>query len=796
MIKNYLLAAIRNLQKHIGYSTINIFGLGLGLAISLLLGLWIQHELSYDRFHQNADQTYRVSMAMSFGGQSAEHAISPTALLPTIEKNFPEFRAGCRVYNPAIYNPFIVKSNEDFFQEEKFYFADSTFFKVFSYLLVKGNPETALIKPNSVILTESTAKKYFADEDPIGKTLLINSQNEYTVTGIVKDAPNNSYLQFDFIGSFSSLRAAKEEIWGSANYLTYIVLQNNADVNEISRKTNEIVSKAFASQLSPGDYVKFNWTNIKDIHLHSTALSELEPVSNVQYVYLFSGIALLILIIACINYINLATARASFRAKEVGVRKVVGATRKQLISQFISESIIITFCALIFAMLLVQLLLPLFNSLTNKTFDYSTVLNLNYLVAVVLTSLLVAILSGAYPALVITAFKPVNILKGNFRTSSKGIWLRKSLVVFQFCVTIVLTVGTLAILQQLNYIQNKNLGYDKENTIVIPLDRETQKVYNTLKTEFIRSGKVVSMGRSTDSPVQIRGGYSIQLQESSDPPAYVVATAADDEYISSLGMKIVAGRSFNESDIKRFYSDTTYAFILNESVLESLFLNKEEAIGKRVNLNGRKGEVVGVVKDFHFTSLHLPIGPLVIFSGANEYNYAIAKLNAGALPETLKQLEEISNTVAPHRPFTFEFLDQQFNAMYNSEQRMSQLFGTFATLAIIIACLGLLGLVSFSAVQRTKEIGIRKVMGASVTNIVMLITNEYTKLVLLAVVIAIPISIYSVNELLSSFAYKITIGPMLIILSVIGCLLIAFFTASYQALKAATINPTDTLRNE
>lgn len=797
MLRNYFLTTLRNLRKHFSYSVINIFGLGLGISISLLLALWIGHELSYDRFHTNADNVYRVSMEMSFGGQSAKHAVSPTALLPTLQKNFAEVSSGVRLYNPASYNPFIVKKDDHLFQEGQFYFADSTFFDVLTYPLLKGNPKTALTKPNSVVLTESMAKKYFGQEDPIGKTLLINNDKEYTITGLTKDAPENSYLNFDFIGSFSSLNASKSEIWWSANYLTYVLLDKNADLRAIEQKTNDLVKKALADEItSPGDYVKYNWTNIQDIHLRSEASTEMEPVGNIQYVYLFAGIALLILIIACINYINLATARAAFRAKEVGVRKVVGASKNQLMAQFIGESIIITFCALIFAFLLAQLLLPLFNTLTGKNFAPSTLTEPLFLAGVIATALMVALFSGAYPALAITSFKPVNILKGNFRTSSSGIWLRKGLVVFQFCITLILTIGTIAITQQISFIQNKKLGYERENTIIIPLDRETEKVYSSLKSEFLRSGRVAEMGRATESPVEINGGYSIQLQGSQNPPMSIVALSADEDFVPSLGMEIISGRDFNENDIKNFNTDTTYAFMLNESALANLFLDKDEAIGKQVSLNGRKGEIVGVLKDFHFASLHMPIGPLAIFSGPDEYNFAFAKLNPGALNETLEELKTISNTVAPHRPFSYEFMDQQFNALYKSEEQMASLFGIFSTLAIVIACLGLLGLVSFSATQKTKEIGIRKVLGATAGSIILLITNEYTRLILISIIIAVPLALYAINEMLSNFAYKTTIGPIAIALSVIGCVLIAFLTASYQALKAATINPTETLRNE
>ena len=798
MIKNYLLTSLRNLQKHIGYSAINIFGLGLGLAITMLLALWVKHEISFDKFHAESDNLYRVSVEMSFGGKKANLSVSPTALLPALQTNFEDVKNGVRIYNPSSYSPYIVKKGDNFFQEDHFYFADSSFFKVFSYQLIKGNPDKALSEPRSVVLTKSMVKKYFGDEEAIGKELLINGQNNYIVTGVVEDAPDNSYLRFDFIGSFSTLRQAAEEgQWFPANYQTFVTVNPHADLPVIESKTNELVANALANQLpGPDDYVKYNWTNVEDIYLRSQALSEMEPVGNIQYVYIFSGIALLVLIIACINYINLATARASYRAKEVGVRKVVGANKSQLIIQFIGESIIVTILSFVFAFILIQFLLPFFNSLTGKELNHFMFLEPDFLLGSLAVLILIAIGSGAYPALAITSFRPVSILKGNFRTSAKGIWLRKSLVVFQFCVSIVLIIGTVAIVRQLEYVQGKKLGYEKENTIVIPLDKKTDQVYNALKTEFLRTGKVKFIGRSTDTPVEIKGGYTLTLSESNDPGMSVVATAADEDFIPALDMEIVAGRNYVPGDFQKLRSDTIFSFIVNETILKELFLTNEEAIGKQLDLNGRKGEIVGVVRDFHFASLHRAIGPLVIFNGENEYFYMIAKLNSGNITETLDNLRQVSNQIVPHRPFTYEFLDQQYTTLYSSEERMGTLFGIFATLAIIIACLGLLGLVSFSATQKTKEIGIRKVMGATVSNIVLLITNEYTKLIVLSTLFGVPLALYIVNLMLSNFAYRTNLGVMSILVAVVACILIAFGTASYQAIKAAFINPAETLRNE
>jgi putative ABC transport system permease protein len=796
MLKNYLLTGFRNLRKHFTYSLINIIGLGLGLATCLLLIVWISHEVSYDSFHSKASNIYRASMEMSFGGRTMKTSVSPTALLPTL-KTFPEVETGVRVYNPSAWNPYIVKKGEHIFQESHFYFADSSFFDVFSYKVLKGNPKKALNEPNSVMLTESSAKKYFGSEDPLGKTLTINDNKEYTVTGILEDIPANSYLQFDFLGSFSSLRAAQEEpIWWSANYQTFVVLYPTAIVPTVAEKTNEVVKKAIASELTgPGDYVHYNFIRLTDIHLKSDSDNEMEVVSDIRYVYIFSAIALLILLIACINYINLATARAADRAKEVGIRKVVGAIRNQLFAQFLGESVIITFLAFALAFFSAQLVLPFFNALSGKALSSAIFYDPLFLGGSLLMMISIALLAGAYPAFAITAFKPVSVLKGNFRFSGKGIWLRRFLVVTQFSISIVLIVGTLVIMKQLDFIQNKKLGYNKDNIVILPLDRKTSEVFSQLKTEFMRSGKVLQVGRATESPIKIQGGYGFNLEGKDDAGLILTAVAADTGYTSTLGMEMIAGRSFTDGDFQRVAADTFYSFIVNEAVLKALFIDKEKAIGTRASVSGRKGEIVGVVKDFHFSSLHNAIGPLVIFS-QEDYNHIFVRLKPNDTEASLKTLKSICANLTPHRPFEYKFLDQQYEAMYSSEQRMGTIFMVFASLAIIIACLGLLGLVSFSAAQKTKEIGIRKVLGATAQSIVVLISKDFTKLVLIALVIGLPLAWWLMDKWLSDFAYKIDIGLEPILVSSILCIVIAFGTAGYQALKAALIDPARTLRNE
>jgi putative ABC transport system permease protein len=792
MFGNYLLIAIRNLRKHFSYSVINIAGLGLGLATCLLLSLWIRNEMSYDQFHTKLDRIYRVSLEYSFGGQHAGTTVSPTLVLPTLQKEFGEVETGVRLYRVG---EAIVRKGDTVFEESQFYYADSTFFDVFTFNMISGDPRTALQGKNNIVLTRSMAQKYFGNTDPLGQMLNINNRMDFVVTGVTEDAPQNSMIQYNFIGSFATLEADLQ--WWSANYQTYVVLTPQADVNAVQAKFGEIVNKALGSELSgPGDFVKYNFNPMKDIYLKSD-LEEPEITGSIDYVYIFSAIAILILVIACINYVNLATAKATDRAKEVGVRKVVGAVRRQLITQFIGESIIITIVAFALALFLSSAGLPLFNSLTGKQFTQAQVFEPGFLLITTALLAIIAFLSGLYPALIITGFKPVNILKGNFRTSGRGVWLRKSLVVFQFTVSIILVIGTMVIMKQVGYIQNKNLGFEKENVITMTLDRKTKPVFDQIRTELLRKGHITQVGRGGESPVRISGGYSVQIPGGSERGIIITATPIDDSYIPATGIEVIIGRNFNESDMDRYAKDTTNAFIMNETAASELGLEGDKAIGTPLEMNGRKGQLVGIVKDFHFASMHEKIKPVMFFIEPSQYGIYFVKMQAGSTKEALADLKEVSTTLAPHRPFDYEFLDQKFAALYNNEQKMGAVCSAFATLAIIIACLGLLGLVAFAAAQKTKEIGIRKVMGASAPGIILLITKDFATLIVAAIALGVPLSWYLMEQFwLVNFEYRTNIGVWPFVLAGAGCLLIAFVTAGYQAVKASTVNPAHTLRNE
>lgn len=798
MLKNYLLTGFRNLIRNFVYSLINISGLGLGLATCLLLVLWIRHELSYDRFHEKSDRIYRPCLEFGIGGQVMRTAVSPNALLPAL-LTLPETETGVRVFKPAIFSPYTVRHEEKLFTEEHFLLADSTFFKVFSFRLLAGNPDRALAEPYSLVLSQSAAKKYFGDENPIGKPMQINNNTDYMVTGIVEDAPSNSILQYDLIGSFNSIRAGREEpSWWNANYQTFVVTHPHADVTALAQKTDALVKEVLESELrSEGDYVRFNFIPLTDIYLHSDFDGEKEIVSDIRYVYIFSTVAVLILVIACINYINLSTARAASRAREVGIRKVAGAVQKQLYLQFIGESCIVALCAFCLALFIAVVMLPLFNDLTGKHFTTSLLFEPKFLGWAVLLLGIMGLLAGTYPAFVLTSFKPIAVLKGHFKTSDKGIWLRKSLVVFQFGIAVILVTTTLMIVKQLDFIQSKKLGYDRENIIMLPFDGKTNSIYEALKTELLRNGMAISVSSATESPINVQAGYGINTSPDGGPGIIATGLLTDEDYIATLGMELVAGRNFTQEDRERITTDETYSFIINETALATLGLDAEDAIGHKATVGGeRRGEIVGIIKDFHFSSLHTPIAPLVMFPEAQQFNKIFIRLPQGNTTENLNKVREVWKSFVSHQPFDFTFLDQQYHALYAGEQRMGKVFQVFATLAIFIACLGLLGLVLFTTTQKTREIGIRKVLGAGISHLVMLITKDFAKLVLIAIVVGLPVSWWIITNWLDNFAYKTTIGIWPVVIASVSCMVIALGTSGFLVIQAALTDPVKTLREE
>ena len=802
MLTNYFKIAVRNLLKRFGYSFINIFGLAVGIACCLLLSIYIIDEQSYDKFHKNADNIYRINTVYNYGGTSGKMYNTPTALLPSILREFSEVKTGTRLFDVSIFSPVVVQRDDKQFQERDFLYADSAFFDVFSFPLMKGDPDKALAVPNSVVLTESATKKYFGDEDPMGKVLKINNSRDYQVTGVVKDVPHNSHFHFDFIASFNSLAASKEETWGSANYATYIVFDNPANKSKLEEGISKMALKQIGEDFTKaGNSLAFDLMPITAIHLYSDIPNEFEPQGDIKSIYIFGLIGLLILIIGCINYMNLATARSADRAREVGMRKVLGAYRKQLFYQFMGESLIITTVSTILAFMIVSFVLAPFNVFAGKFFSVDSLFSGTIMLGAVSTIIIVSLLAGAYPALSLSSHQPGSVLKGSFKRSAKGSILRKLLVVVQFSISIFLIIGTLVIYKQLNYMRDKELGYNKENVLIVPTDREVNKAFATIKSQFERRADVVGVSIGSENPSNINGGYSIHVQGmESGQTLSVNAVTVDKDFVSNMGIQLISGKNFTEADVARStkekYEDREYGFIVNRQLLKEIMLDPEEAVGLKAALNGRQGKIVGVVGDFHFSSLKNKINPLVLFIEPAQYNEIFIRIKPDRLNQTLAELGDEWKALVPHRPFDYRFLDQEYDALYKSELKLGNIFTLFAVLAIMIACLGLLGLVAFTVEQRTKEIGIRKVLGATIASLFLLISKDFTRLVVVAFFIAAPAGYYLMTEWLSAFEYKVSVGAVPVAAAIAITLVLSLVTISFQSIKAALMNPVDTLRNE
>ncbi|RRA99782.1 ABC transporter permease [Larkinella rosea] len=802
MLRNYVKIAFRNLWRNKVFSGINVFGLAVGLASCLLLFLYISHELSYDDFQQKADRTVRVVMEYSMEGQVTKAPVTGTKVAPEFGRQFPEVETGVRLENRQA----VVSYADRQFSEKRVVYADSALFTVFSFSLKQGNPKTALAGPNLVVLSESSAKKYFGNENPVGKTVRINAgggDKEYAITGVVQDCPANSQIKYDLLASFTTLSASKEEQWFSANYATYLLLRKPESIAALQAKIPAFMKTQFSKEeMAGGNYLTYELQPLRSVHLHSEVEGNFEPNGDLTYIYIFGSVALLILIIACVNYINLATSRAVERAQEVGVRKVMGALRGQLFGQFIGESVIVTFTALGLGLLLVYLALPFFNKLSDRTFAFDSLMEPQNLLALAGIGLLVSLIAGGYPALILARFEPVRVLKGHLKTVGAG-QFRRALIVFQFAITAFLIVCTLLVRNQLSYIQDKKLGYSKDHVITLAADRQVNEKIRALKSEFKRNADVRQVARAYESPVFINGGYSMHRTGTPDDQyKSVTALPVDEDFVKTMNLRIVAGRDLTPVDLERATvpgSDSLrhFHFILNESAVKAMgWKSPQEAVGQKMDMgSGRPGVVGAVVEDFHFASMKQKIGPLVIFPEDGGHTLLV-KLSGSDLSNTLLFLESKWKSIVPGRPFEYEFLDEEFNRLYSAETRTGQIFSVFAFLSILLACLGLFGLSAYTTAQRTKEIGIRKVLGASVPNIVLLLSKDFLKLVFVAILIASPLAWWAMDRWLQDFAYRIDVAWWIFAVAALLAVGIAFVTVSLQSLKAALMNPVKSLKTE
>ena len=799
MLRTYFKIAWRTLSRNKLYSLVNIGGLMVGLTCCMLIGLYLCNELSYDRFHHNADRLFRVTTEYTTNGAVSRVGQTASAPGPRFAAAFPQIESYVRINN---WMPYVVRHGDRTFVEPRFLFADSTFFTMFSFPLIEGEPRTALDGPGKIVITRSMAKKYFGEGQALGKILQVGGTRDYLITGVAEDAPVNSQIRFDFVASYASLPNANQTSWNSEIFTTYFLLRDPAASPALEKAIDGYMKKQSDVGNAPGDYLTYHLEPMTRVHLYSD-LKGMEPNGNITYIYILGAIALLILLIACVNYTNLAAAQSTRRLPEIGIRKVMGSGTGQLFWQFIGESLLLNGIAFLLAIGAAILLLPAFDRLVERPLEAGYFLSLPIIGGIILLYVLVSFAAGAYPALLLSRLQLMKVLKTGFSFSG-GTGLRRSLIVFQFTISIFLIISTVIIFQQLSYIQNKNLGYDKDHLIVLPVDGLTRQHYEQTKEAFLRIPQVLGVTCGAEETTNIHWDDELTTSTGTGAtPHYVTATPTDIDFVRTMGVQLVAGADFTRSDWLQTDSATNpvdphTTYMLNEAAVKALGWTPRQAIGQIIYRSGERGPVKAVVKDFHYASLHQPIGPLVIFLDPYyEHIYqCFVKVSGRDLPVTLRGLEATWKQRVPHRPFQYHFLDATYNDIYHTERQTAAIFTTFSTLAILLACLGLFALAAYSTVQRAKEIGIRKVLGAGVSQIVLLISGDFLKLVCLASLIAFPFAWWTMQNWLQQFAYRIAIHWWVFGIAASTSVLIALLTIGFQAVRAANASLVKSLRSE
>ncbi|MBL7845128.1 MAG: ABC transporter permease [Cyclobacteriaceae bacterium] len=810
MLRNYILTTLRILSRQKVYSAINIFGLTIGITSTLLLILYIVDEISYDRFHTDADRMYRSVMSAKLNDQEFSTVYTGLPMPEALLKDVPAVESVIRVTK---WNTIPVRFDDKTFTENRFLLSDSNFFNFFSFQLLVGNPKEVLNGPNKVVITESTAKKYFGytgpgDLSPIGKMFFIGSQGETKaeVTGIAADVPHNSHLKFDFLLSITTWEQLNYPIWLNSAVVSYFKIRPNTTIEDVNNKYDFFVNTYIAKEVEmflqmtmqqlgeSGSYIRFSSQPLTSIHLHSQFSDELEPNGNIRYLYLFGMIAIFLIVLACINFMNLSTARAANRAKEVGIRKTIGALRHKLIGQFMMESYLYTIIAILLALMLVSFSLNFFNSITAKNIAFSSLLNPMFLGGLFVFTIVIGALAGSYPAFYLTAFKPAEVLKGKVRAGFKSSGIRNALVVFQFFISIGLIIATLMVFQQLNYVQQQNLGFDKRNIMTLLHTLNLAKNGEAFKNELKLYPEIESVTFANRMPPNVDWNSVFRIPDTGQEQMLTVYTI-DYDGLETMGYQLAEGRFFS-----RDFKTDTAACLINEAAFRQLGWDTYE--GKKIlsrfnTMEGNELEVIGVIKNFNYESLKSNIRPMIIMLGPEPNFEAGIRFASDDIQRNIKLVEEVWKKYAPQAPLEYSFLDSNFAAKYKAEERMGQVFIIFTGLAIIIACLGLLGLATYSAEQRAKEISIRKVMGATVSQVVFLLSKDFAKLIIVAFVLAIPLTWYLLERYwLEGFAYRIHFNPWIIATAGLVALVVALFTISIQAFRAAMGNPVDSLRGE
>jgi putative ABC transport system permease protein len=785
MIGSYLKIAFRNLIRHKGFSFLNISGLAIGMICTLLILFWVQHELSYDRYNENGRNIYRILQHIQYS-EIVTWAINQGPLGPALKQEIPEIEEQARF----CFTQWRIKYNDQVFVDLGGY-ADSSLFKMFTLPFVKGDPDTALADPRSVVLTERLAQKIFGDQDPLGKTIQVADQYDFKVSGVLKNLPDNSHFRFEFLANMDFAKEVGRTVdyWKNSHFTTYVQLPENVTLEEVNKKIYNFLDEKPTLE----DWEKLSLQPLFKIHLASGIGYDAFGTGNAKYVVIFSVAALFILLIACINFMNLSTARSLLRSKEVGLRKVVGAFRVQLIRQFLGEAVFQSLIAMISAVGLGILLLPAFNQLARKSFAADIFLRPDIILGCLAIVLVTGILAGCYPAFILSGFRPVAVLKGTAQSIGKRSVFRRLLVVFQFSVAVILMVGSLMIYSQIHFMMNKDLGYEKENLVTLDLNENVQKNFEAFKNELIGNPNILNVTRVSGLPTY---GYYFSNSrwnwEGKDPNKDILfrANFVDYDYLDTLGVQILQGRNFSQD-----YGADEMAIVINETSQKAMGF--DDPIGKRVTL-GEDNEfhIIGVVKDFHYVSLRTEIEPLILLLDPERSSSIVVRIQSENTPQTLEFMGGVWEKFAGDYAYDYRFLDERLDALYRSEERVGRIINIFTVLSIFVSCLGLFGLASFMALRRTKEIGIRKVLGATVSGVVVLLTKEFSRWVLAANLIAWPLAYLAMNRWLEEFPYRAAIKPWIFLFAGLITLMVAILTISYQSIRAALSNPADSLRYE
>ncbi len=790
MIRNFFLSAVRNISRHKGFTFINVTGLAIGLAASLLILLWVQDELSFDKFHENAWNIYRVEEDQFYSGERYHVTVTPHPSGPVWKERIPEIIDQTRINRlPRL----LFRTGDNVFFESSVVAADSGLFKIFTLPFQNGDPETALKDPHSIVLSEKLAEKYFGDTNPLGQTITLENKFPFMVTGVMKEIPGNSIFTFEGVIPYSFLReiGASSDAWGNNSIFTFVRIAEGSDIDSVNKKLTDVVLEHIPQ--TTNKYLLFPFT---DIHLHAQ-FGYGENRGPVTAIYIFTLIAAFILLIACINFINLSTAKASSRSKEIGIRKVAGADRSSMIIQFMSESFLLVTASLLIALLLVGLFLKAFNNVSGKSFTLSDLLQFKFILSFIIAGLVAGFISGIYPALYLSSFKPVSVLKGEPVSGKGNGRLRQFLVVIQFSLSILIATAAIFMNQQLRFLQNKDLGFEKEDLICIPMAQDMKGKYYSLKSELLKETLIKGVTASLRNPVMIGSNSGGANWPGKDPEKSVLigTNGVDYDYLETMKMELVSGRNFSRDFPGDMARDTTGNFLVNEEVVK--IMDTGDPIGKNFSFMGLNGTIVGVLKNFHFKGADQPIEPMAFaLAGTSFLDYILIRLTPGKTEESLKSVETVWNGLIPEFPLQYTFIEQDYDNLFRSQIRLTGLLKYFTMLALIIASLGLYGLSAYSTERRSNEIGIRKVMGADSSTVIITMAREFMVLILISIIIALPVGWLIVVNLLKQFAYRIEPRPIVFVMIAASALFIALLTVSFQAFKASRINPVEALKAE